>query len=85
MLATSDQAKRLLCVSCIERVLAGDLKFSFEGFKLILAELRPGFRLSAYLSRLEFKERACAAELGQFMDLSAATPVRMCAHRVNKN
>lgn len=69
VLATSNRAKQLLCVSYIERVRAGDLQCTFEDLKALLADLGPGFRLLADLSRLEFMETACATELGQFMDL----------------
>jgi hypothetical protein len=69
VLATSNKSKQLLCVSYIDRVRLGDLKLGFEDLRELLAELRPGFRLLADLSQLEFMETACATELGQFMDL----------------
>jgi len=69
VLATSNKARQLLCVSYVERVGAGDLDRSREDVNTLLAELGPGFRLLADLSRLDVMETACATELGQFMDL----------------
>ncbi|MFO1512189.1 MAG: hypothetical protein U1F83_04625 [Verrucomicrobiota bacterium] len=69
VLATSNPAKQLLCVSYIEKVQADDLKRSREDLKVLLANLSPGFRLLVDLTRLESMGRECAPEIGQLMDL----------------
>jgi len=69
VLVTTNRAKQLLCLSYLERVQAGDLERSREDLEVLLAELRPGFRLLADLSRLESMDLDCAAGLGQFMEL----------------
>jgi len=69
VLVTSNQAKQLLCVSYLDRVRVGELQRSFEDLRMLLADLRPGFRLLADLSQLQSMDTACATELGQFMDL----------------
>jgi hypothetical protein len=69
VLATSNPAKQLLCVSYIDQVQAEDLKRSREDLKALLAGLAPGFRLLVDLTQLESMGRDCATEIGQLMDL----------------
>jgi hypothetical protein len=52
-LATSNKAKRLLCLSYIQDVRPEQLEQAEEDVKLLLAEMPPGFRVLADLSRLE--------------------------------
>lgn len=69
ILATSNPARQLLCVSYIERVQTDDLKHGREDVKALLADLSPGFRLLVDLTRLESMSSDCATEIGQLMDL----------------
>jgi len=52
-LATSNKAKRLLCLSYIQQVRPEELERGEEDVKALLAELPPGFRLLVDLSLLE--------------------------------
>jgi len=52
-LATSNKAKRLLCLSYIHQVKPEELERGEEDVRALLAELPPGFRLLVDLSRLE--------------------------------
>lgn len=69
VLATSNQAKQLLCVSYIEQVRVDDLKRSREDVTALLSGLRPSFRLLVDLTRLDAMGSDCAAEIGELMDL----------------
>jgi hypothetical protein len=68
-LATSNKLKRLLHLNYIGRVEPAELKHGLEDLKALLADLSPGFRLLADLSRLETMDLTCAAELGRGMEL----------------
>ena len=68
-LATSNEAKRLLCLSYFERVRPEELERGREDVKTLLAELPPGFRLLADFSRLESMDLDCVTELGRTMEL----------------
>ena len=69
VLVTSNKTKQLLCVSYIERVRLGDLEHSRKDIEALIAELGPGFRLLADLSRLESMDLNCATELGNLMEV----------------
>jgi len=68
-LATSNKAKRLLCLSYIQRVRTEELKRGREDVKTLLADLPPGFRLLVNLSQLETMDLDCMKEIGQTMEL----------------
>lgn len=68
-LATSNQSKRLLCLSYNQRVRAEELKRGREDMKMLLANLPPGFRLLVDLSRLESMDLNCINEIGRTMEL----------------
>ena len=69
ILATSNQARQLLCVNYIGRVRPAELKQGREELKVLLADLRPGFCFLANLSNLEVMGPDCRTELGRNMDL----------------
>ena len=69
VLVTSNKTKQLLCVSYIERVRQADLEHSRKDIEALIAELGPGFRLLADLSRLESMDLNCATELGNLMEV----------------
>ena len=68
-LATANKGKRLLCLSYIGQVRPEELERGREDIKALLAELPPGFRLLADLSRLESMDLDCVTELGRTMEL----------------
>ena len=68
-LATSNKAKRLLCLNYVQRVLPGELQLAREDIKAQLADLPPGFRLLADLSQVESMDPECAPEIGRTMEL----------------
>ncbi len=67
-LATSNQSKRLLCLSYNQRVRAEELKRGREDVKMLLANLPPGFRLLVDLSQLETMDLDCMKEIGRTME-----------------
>jgi hypothetical protein len=69
LLATSNKAKRLLCLSYIGQVRSAELVREMEGIQSLLAELPPGFRLLVDLSGLDSMEQDCVAEIGRVMEL----------------
>jgi hypothetical protein len=68
-LATSNKARRLLCLSYIQRVRSDELKRGQEDVKTLLADLPPGFRLLVDLNRLETMDLDCLKEIGRMMEL----------------
>jgi hypothetical protein len=76
-LATSNKARRLLCLSYIQRVRSGELKRGREDIKTLLADLPPGFRLLVDLSQLEAMEFDCMKEIGRTMELFDRSGVGM--------
>jgi hypothetical protein len=68
-LAMSNKSQQLLCLNYIGEVRPAELKRNRENLKSLLAELKPGFRLLANLSQLEFMAVDCAAEIGRNMEL----------------
>jgi hypothetical protein len=69
ILATSNKAKRLLCLNYIGQVRPEELRRGRADVKTLLADLLPGFQLLVDLSQLEFMDVTCAKEIGQTMDL----------------
>jgi len=76
-LATSNKARRLLCLSYIQRVRPEELKRGGEDVKALLAELPPGFRLLVDLSQLETMDLDCMKEIGRTMELIGKGGVEM--------
>jgi anti-anti-sigma regulatory factor len=76
-LATSNQSKRLLCLSYNQRVRAEELKRGREDVKMLLANLPPGFRLLVDLSQLETMDLDCMKEIGRAMELFDRSGVGM--------
>jgi hypothetical protein len=68
-LATSNKARRLLCLSYSQRVRTEELKRGREDVKMLLADLPPGFRLLVDLSQLETMDLDCMEEIGRTMEL----------------
>lgn len=68
-LATSNPAKRLLCLSYIGRVQPEELTRGRADVQALLSGLPPDFRLLADLSRLESMNLDCLTEIGRTMDL----------------
>ena len=69
LLATSNRARRLLCVSYIGQVRRDELARRTVDIQSLLAELPPGFRLLVDLSGLESMDPDCRTEIGRMMDL----------------
>jgi hypothetical protein len=67
-LATSNKARRLLCMSYYQRVRVEELKRGREDVKALLADLPPGFRLLVDLSQLETMDTDCMKEIGRTME-----------------
>ncbi|HEX7617706.1 MAG TPA: hypothetical protein VF480_03195 [Verrucomicrobiae bacterium] len=68
-LATSNKARRLLCLSYIQRVRSEELKRGREDVQTLLADLPPGFRMLVDLSQLETMDLDCIKEIGRTMEL----------------
>jgi len=68
-LATSNRTRQLLLLSYIQRVRPEELERGREDVKTLLADLPPGFRLLADLSRLESMDLDCMKEIGRTMEL----------------
>lgn len=69
-LATSNKARRLLCLSYIGQVRPSDLQLAGEDVARLLAELSPGFRLLVDLSQLATMDLDCAPQIGRLMELA---------------
>lgn len=69
VLATSNKAKRLLCLSYIGQVRSEELAREMENIQSLLAELSPGFRLLVDLSGLDSMKQDCVQEIGRVMEL----------------
>ncbi len=76
-LATSNKAKRLLCLSYIQDVSPEQLERAEEDVTLLLAELSPGFRVLADLSRLESMNLDSMNVIGRIMELFDRSGVGM--------
>src|SRR5262245_42849907 len=68
-LATINKSKQLLHLSFIGQVRIEDLAQRSEEMAVLLADLRPGFRLLTDFGRLDFMSGDCASEIGKFMEL----------------
>jgi len=68
ILATSNKAKRLLCVSYIDEVQPAELARSRDDVRSLLAELPPGFRVLVNLSQLKSMDVECLEEVGWMME-----------------
>jgi len=68
-LATSNKVKQLLHLNYIQRVTPEELRRGGEDLKVLMADLKPGFRLVADFGRLESMDIACAPEIGRMMEL----------------
>jgi hypothetical protein len=68
-LATSNKAKRLLCLSYNQQVRAEELKRGREDVKMLLVDLTPGFRLLVDLSLVDTMDLDCMKEIGRTMEL----------------
>jgi hypothetical protein len=68
-LATSNKARRLLCLSYVERVKSDEFHRGQEDGETLLADLPPGFRLLEDLNRLETIDLDCVKGIGRMMDL----------------
>lgn len=69
VLATCNQAKRLLFLSYIGQVRRSDLESSRDDLKALVAELSPGFLLLVDFTSLESMKLDCTEVLGEFMKL----------------
>lgn len=70
LLATSNTAKQLLCLTYAQRVSPAELQNGQEDVKALLAGLSPGFRLLADLSQVDSIDLECAPEIGRLMELT---------------
>ena len=67
--AEVDKSRNLLKVSYTGRVTPEETKTGVERLRLLLADVRPGFRLLADLGGLESMDLACVPDLEKIMDL----------------
>jgi hypothetical protein len=67
-LATTNKAKRLLCLDYIGRVTVEDLRTAVKEAAELLTDLKPGFRVLADFTRMESMEDGTAAEIGMMME-----------------
>jgi hypothetical protein len=68
-LVTINKPEQILYLSYIGRVGVEDLQRGTQYLGEMLAELSPGFRILADLSRLESMDLACVPEIGKTMEL----------------
>jgi hypothetical protein len=66
---TSNKERQLLYLNFAGRVQPEELQRGYEDLKALLADLQPGFRILADLSRMESMDLACTPELGRAMEL----------------
>jgi hypothetical protein len=69
ILATSNKVKQVLWINYVGQILPEELKRGREDLKVLLGDLRPGFRLMVNLSHVESMGLDCRAEMGRNMDL----------------
>jgi anti-anti-sigma regulatory factor len=65
----ADTTLNVLKVSYSQQVDPAQVKQCREQVEVLLLKLRPGFQVLADLSRLDWMEYACAAEIRSIMDL----------------
>src|SRR5487761_2199748 len=68
-LATTNQARRLLYLSYIQKVTAAELERGYQDVTALLAEFPDGFLMLADLGRLESMDIACEEILGKTMEM----------------
>jgi hypothetical protein len=76
-LATSNKAKRLLCLNYIQHVHPEELERAEAEVKMLLAEMPPGFRLLVDLSRLESMDLESMNVVGRMMEVFDRSQVGM--------
>ena len=72
-----DKANNLLKITYAQRVKPEDTKRVAEKVSVLLAELRPGFRLLSDLSGLEAMDLACVPDIKRMMDLCNKQGIEM--------
>jgi hypothetical protein len=77
LLATSNKAKQLLCLTYIQRIQPEEIRRGFEDIKELLADMKPGYRVLADLSQVTVFETDCAPEIGRLMDLTSQAGVAL--------
>ena len=68
-LATTNQARRLLYLSYIQKVTVAELERGYQDVTALLAEFPDGFLMLADLGRLEAMDIACEEILGKTMEM----------------
>jgi anti-anti-sigma regulatory factor len=66
-----DRSKRLLVISALQRVTAGQAKLAVQRVRELLRDVRPGFRVLADFRWLESMDSSAARHIGEFMDALA--------------
>jgi hypothetical protein len=69
-LATSNKPRQLLNLNFIGAVSAAEVERGVEDVRLLLADLKPGFRSLADFSRLESMSLDCTTPMGKMMELA---------------
>jgi len=75
--AKVDKAKNLLKISYSQHVGSEDTERGEEELPVLLADLRPGFRVLTDLSTLESMDLACVPHINNLMDLCNEKGVNM--------
>jgi hypothetical protein len=75
ILATSNKQKQVLWINYAGHVVPDELKRGREDIRILLGDLRPGFRLMVNLSSLESMGLDCRTEVGRNMDLISAAGI----------
>lgn len=70
--AEIDLSQRVLTVSFGDRVDAEEMKSCLEKVRILLADIKPGFRLLTDLTSLESMDSDCSKDLGEMMSLCDA-------------
>jgi hypothetical protein len=73
--AEVDASRNLLKVSYTKHVVVEDTRFGEERIRLLMPELKPGFRLLTDLSAVESIDLACVPYIRRVMDLCNANGV----------
>lgn len=68
--AASNKPKKLLYMTFVEHVTAGELKRAVDDVKSLLLELPSGFNLLVDCSRLDSMDLDCAPEIGNVMEMN---------------
>jgi PIN domain nuclease of toxin-antitoxin system len=77
LLATSNKAKQLLCLSYIQRIQAEEIRHGYEDIKVLLADMAPGYRVLADLTQVTTFDMDCASEIGRLMELTSQAGVAL--------